>query len=87
MATVMTCARCGKFGPGAAVESAFDLQFICLDCDTVERAHPHYQHAAIAVFAALQRRDRSFRGIGRPMELQPIIKQRPDASYRCDQKL
>jgi hypothetical protein len=73
MATVTPCARCGKFAPDAVVKSPFDFQFICLDCDKVERGHPDYQRAAIAAFCAIQRRDQSFRGTGIPAELQRIF--------------
>jgi hypothetical protein len=69
MATAITCARCGKIHPSATVISAFDLNFICLSCESIERIHPDYQRAAAAALSAVQLRDRSFRGIGCPPEL------------------
>jgi hypothetical protein len=67
------CVRCNNMCQSGSVLSAFDLNFVCLECDDLERVHPDYDRAATAAFAALQRRDRSFRGIGRPLELRPLV--------------
>jgi hypothetical protein len=67
------CVRCNNICKPGAILSAFDLEFVCLECNDLERAHPDYDRAATAAFAAVQRRDRSFRGIGRPSELRPLV--------------
>jgi len=49
--------------------SRFNTDTICVPCEDKERAHPRYQEAADAEFAACKRGNFNHPGIGKPGDL------------------
>ena len=62
------CVRCGNKS-SAMTCSRFNTDWICLDCDKKERAHPDYKRASEEELAAVRRGDYNFVGIGKPADL------------------
>lgn len=62
------CARCGvKNQPMTC--SRFNVDWICMECQKKERAHPDYERAVEAELKAVQSGDYNYKGIGKPTDL------------------
>lgn len=62
------CGRCGQ-ELKASIMSRFNTDVICLECEAKEKAHPDYQRAADAEYAAVKAGNYHFPGIGKPADL------------------
>ena len=66
------CQRCGKV-TRITTMSRFNTDIICCggndSCSAKEQRHPKYKEASDAEFAAVQRGDMNFPGIGLPPDL------------------
>lgn len=62
------CKRCGN-DTGSGTTSYFNTDWICLECQTRERAHPAFAAAQAAEEAAVKAGDFNFPGVGCPPDL------------------
>jgi len=63
-----TCNRCNK-ETRVMTGSYFNTEMICMECDTLERAHPKFKEAQRVELEQVQKRNFNFEGIGLPKEL------------------
>lgn len=63
------CERCGAEVVGLTM-SMFNIQMICIKCETKEKEHPDYDKATTAETAELQQGNYDFEGIGLPADLE-----------------
>jgi hypothetical protein len=61
------CVRCHTNKP--CIMSRFNVDWICGECETKEKAHPEYPRAAAAELAAVKRGEYNYPGIGKPADL------------------
>lgn len=62
------CVRCGAEHTAKTV-SRFNLDWICPDCETREKAHPQYPAAEAAEAEAVRAGNYNFPGVGCPPDL------------------
>jgi len=62
------CPRCGNKSK-AMTCSRFNTEWICIECDKKERAHPEYKRASEAELEAVRAGNYNFKGIGKPADL------------------
>lgn len=66
--TKKSCDRC-RVTLTARIQSMFNEDCLCPDCNRKEEYHPLYEKAKEAEHAALLRNDKFFMGIGKPDDL------------------
>lgn len=62
------CERCNK-KTNTLIVSFFNTEWICLECQEKEKAHPDYQKAKEAELEAVINGNFNFPGIGKPTDL------------------
>lgn len=61
------CDRCGETHD-AMIVSFFNTDWICLECEAAEKAHPKYAEARYAELSACKRGEFNFPGVGLPAD-------------------